>query len=130
MKQNVTLTVTSLLSIVLTSFHFTEDIVRGIEPGKLPTLFGVLLLVVWLYGTLALADQRSGYVIMLLFSALASGIPVLHMMGKGLVGGRIAGSSGVFFWVWTLLVLGVNASFSAILAAWGLWSSRSSGVQR
>jgi hypothetical protein len=122
MKPKVTLTITSLLSILFTSFHFTEDIVRGIEPGKLPTLIGVLILVVWLYGTLALADRRSGYVIMLLFSILASGIPVLHMMGKGLVGGRIADSSGVFFWVWTLLALGVTASFSAILSARGLWS--------
>ena len=105
MKPAGTLTITSLLSILFTSFHFTEDIVRGIEPGKLPTLIGVLILVVWLYGTLALAERRSAYVIVLLFSALASGIPVLHMMGKGLVGGRIAGSSGVFFWVWTLFAL-------------------------
>ena len=124
MNHNLTLTITSLLSIVLTSFHFTEDIVRGIEPGKLPTLIGVLILVVWLYGTLALAERRSGYVIMLLFSILASGIPVLHMLGKGLVGGRIAGSSGVFFWVWTLIALGVTATFSVILSAHGLWSLR------
>jgi hypothetical protein len=61
---------------------------------------------------------------MLLFSILASGIPVLHMMGKGLVGGRIAGSSGVYFWVWTLFALGVTASFSAILSARGLWGLR------
>ena len=61
MKHKLTLTITSLLSIVLTSFHFTEDIVRGIEPGKLPTVFGVLILVVWLYGTLALAERRSGH---------------------------------------------------------------------
>ena len=130
MNHKLTLTITSLLSIVLTSFHFTEDIARGIAPGKLPTHIGVLILVVWLYGTVALAERRSGYVIMLLFSILASGIPVLHMMGKGLVGGRIAGSSGVFFWVWTLFALGVTASFSAILSARGLWSSRRSGVQR
>jgi hypothetical protein len=126
MKENVILTVTSLLSILLALFHFTEDIVRGIEPGKLPTLIGVLILVVWLCGTLVLAGRRSGYVIMLLFSILASGIPVLHMMGKGLVGGRIAGSSGVYFWVWTLFALGVTSSFSAILAARGLWSLRRS----
>jgi hypothetical protein len=48
-------------------------------------------------------------------------------MGKGLVGGRIAGSSGVFFWVWTLFALGVTASFSAILSARGLWSLRRGG---
>ncbi|MGH7627886.1 MAG: hypothetical protein ACREOF_00540, partial [Gemmatimonadales bacterium] len=110
MKQNVTLTITSLLSILFLTFHFTDDIVRGFEPGKLPTLIGVLILVVWLYGTLVLAERRSGYVIILILSILASGVPVLHMMGAGLVGGRIAGSSGVFFWVWTLLALGVTAS--------------------
>jgi hypothetical protein len=44
------------------------------------------------------------------------------MTGAGLVGGRIVGSSGVFFWVWTLLALGVTATFSVILSARGLWS--------
>jgi hypothetical protein len=46
------------------------------------------------------------------------------MRGAGLVGGRIAGSSGIFFWVWTLLALGVTAVFSLILSARGLWSLR------
>ena len=124
MKHTVTLTITSLLSILFMTFHLSDDIVRGMEPGGLKKLSGVLILVVWLYGTLVLAERRSGYVIMLLFSILASGIPVLHMVGAGLVGGRIAGSSGVFFWVWTLFGLGVTASFSAILSAHGLWSLR------
>ena len=44
------------------------------------------------------------------------------MMGSGLVGPRIVNSGGAFFWVWTLLALGVTASVSAILAARGLWS--------
>jgi hypothetical protein len=30
------------------------------------------------------------------------------MQGAGLVGGRIANSSGMFFWVWTHLALGAN----------------------
>jgi hypothetical protein len=115
---------TSLLSILLMTFHLTDDIVRGIEPGGIKNLTGVLILVVWLYGTLVLAERRSGYVIMLLGSILGSGVPVLHMTGSGLVGGRIANSSGVFFWVWTLLALGVTAIFSAILSAHGLWSLR------
>jgi hypothetical protein len=124
MKHRLTVTITSLLAILFTSFHFADDIVRGLEPGKVATYGGVVILVVWLYATLVLAERRSGYVIVLLFSILASGIPVLHMMGKGLVGGRIAGSTGVFFWVWTLFALGVTASFSAILSAQGLWSLR------
>ena len=44
------------------------------------------------------------------------------MMGKGV--GAIAKSSGGFFFVWTLLALGVTAVFSLILSARGLWSLR------
>ena len=47
------------------------------------------------------------------------------MMGKALVGGRIAtNSSGAFFWVWTLIAVGVTSTFSATLAASGLWGLR------
>jgi hypothetical protein len=45
------------------------------------------------------------------------------MMGKG-VGGKIAQSSGGFFFVWTLLALSVTALFSAILSVRALWSPR------
>jgi hypothetical protein len=44
------------------------------------------------------------------------------MRGAGLVGGRIANSGGEFFWVWTLMALGVTATFSVILSARALWS--------
>jgi hypothetical protein len=81
----------------------------------------VPIFVVWLYGTLALAERRSGYVIVLLFSLLALAVPVFHMMGKG-VGGEIAKSSGGFFFVWTIIALGVTALFSVILSVRGLWS--------
>lgn len=118
------LTIASLLSILFMTFHLSDDIVRGFEPGGVKNLFGVLILVVWLYGTLVLAGRRAGYVVILLGSLLGSGVPVIHMMGRGLVGGEIANSSGVFFWVWTLLALGVTASFSVILSARGLWSLR------
>jgi hypothetical protein len=104
------------------AFHLTDDIVRGMEPGGVSTLVGVLILVVWLYGTLVLAERRAGHVIILLGSILGSGVPVVHMMGAGLVGGAIANSSGMYFWVWTLVALGVTAIFSVILSARGLWS--------
>ncbi len=119
------LTIASLLSILFMTFHLTDDIVRGMEPGGLSTLVGVLILVVWLYGTLALAERRSGYVIILVLSLLASGIPLIHMRGAGLAGGDIANSSGAFFFVWTLLAMGVTALFSLILSVHGLWSLRS-----
>ena len=104
--------------------HLSDDIVRRMEPGGLKNLTGVLILVVWLYGTLVLAERRLGYVIILLGSLLGSGVLVVHMMGAGLVGGAIASSSGVFFRVWTLIALGVTATFSLILSARGLWSLR------
>ena len=118
------LTITSLLSILLMTFHLSDDIVRGFEPGGVKNIIGVLMLVVWLYGTLVLAERRSGYIIILLGSILGSGVPVVHMIGKGLVGGRIANSSGMLFWVWTLITLQVTAIFSLILSARGLWSLR------
>jgi hypothetical protein len=125
MKQNVILTITSLLSILFTTFHLTHDIVRGISPGALSNLLVVLVLVVWLYATLMLAGGRSGYVIILVLSLLTSGVPVIHMIGKrGIVGGAIAESSGNFFFAWTLLALGVTAVFSVILSVRGLWSLR------
>jgi hypothetical protein len=41
------------------------------------------------------------------------------MKGAG-VGGAIAKSSGAFFFIWTLLALGVTALFSVILSVLGL----------
>jgi len=121
-KHKLTLTITSLLSILLFAFHWADDVVRGISPGGVSGLFGVLILVVWLYATLVLGERRSAYVIMLLGSLGGLGVVVLHMRGVGLVGGRIANSSGIFFWVWTLIALGVTSTFSVILSARGLWS--------
>ena len=120
MKHNLMLIVASLLSILFMTFHLTDDIVRGMEPGTLSNLIAVPILVVWLYGTLVLAEKRSGYVIILLGSLLALLVPVVHMKGAG-VGGAIAKSSGAFFFIWTLLALGVSALFSVILSARGLW---------
>jgi hypothetical protein len=45
------------------------------------------------------------------------------MRGAG-VGGEFAKSSGAFFFVWTLLALGVTGTFSVILSMYGLWSLR------
>src|SRR5579864_5464241 len=118
MKQNVALTIASLLSILFTTLHVTGDIVRGMEPGRLSDLIVVPILVLWLYGTLVLAGKRSGYVIILVGSLLGLLVPVIHMRGAG-VGGAIAKSSGAFFFIWTLIALGVTALFSVILSARG-----------
>ena len=123
MKHQVTLKITSLLSILLFSLHLADDIVRGFEPGDLSNYPGILILAVWLYATLVLAERRSGDVILFLASLLGSAVPVLHMKGAG-VGGKIATSSGGLLFIWTLLALGVTSLLSLILAARGLWSLR------
>jgi hypothetical protein len=83
----------------------------------------VLVLVIWLYGTLVLAERRAGYIIVLLGSLLGLIVPVIHMRGThGLVGGEIGRSAQAFFFVWTMLALAVTASFSVILSALALWS--------
>jgi hypothetical protein len=72
-KDNVRLTVTSLLSMLFMTLHLTSDTVHArvgtAEAGR-STLVVVPILVVWLYGTLVLAERRSGYIIMLVGSLL------------------------------------------------------------
>jgi len=121
MKRNATLVVTSLLSIPLLTLHITDDIVRGISKAESSNT-ALLVLVVFLYGTLMLAERRSGFVIMLLVGALAAAMPVMHMRGAHY--GEIATSAGGFFFVWTLWALGGLGGFTLILAARGLWSLR------
>jgi len=123
MKNDVMLIVASLLSILFVTFHLSDEIARGMERGGLNMVFPVLILVVFLYGTLVLAGRRSGYIIMLLGSIVGTGIPILHMSGKGLVGGRILpNSSGAFFWAWQNFTLCVISSLALILSVRGLWS--------
>ena len=125
MKHQVTLTIASLLSILLFSLHWSEEIARGIEPGTLSGAGGLLILAVWLCGTLVFSDRRLGLVIILLGAILSSGVPVLHMTGRGLVGGRIAtNSSGALFWVWTNVALGASGMLSVVLSVRALWNSR------
>ncbi|HZS61454.1 MAG TPA: hypothetical protein VFA43_19410 [Gemmatimonadaceae bacterium] len=119
MKQNVVLTIASLLTVLFHTLHLTDDIVRGMEPGTLRDLTLVPILVLQLYGTLALAGKRSGYIIILLTSLLGLIVPVVHMMGAG-VGGATAKSSGAFFFIWTLQAIGVTALFCVVLSARGL----------
>jgi hypothetical protein len=118
------LTITSLLLILFLTFHLTGDIVYGWETGGLSNLIGgVLITVVWLCGVLMLSERRSGYIIMLLGSLFSLVVPIIHMKGKGVgITSRLGNTSGHFFFVWTLLAIGVLGLFSAILAARALWS--------
>ncbi len=80
MKQNAILVVTSVLSILLLTLHITDDIVRGISKAE-PSNIALLVLVIFVYGTLVLSERRSGHVIMLLVGFFAAAMPVIHMRG-------------------------------------------------
>ncbi len=121
MKQHLTLTITSLLSILLLTLHVTDDIVRGISKAESSNT-ALLVLAIFLYGTLVLAERRSGYVIMLLVGLFAAAMPVLHM--RGVRYSEIARSAGGFFFVWTLWALGGLGGLTFILSACGLWRLR------
>jgi hypothetical protein len=124
MNERLTLTITSLLSILFVALHLSDDIVRGFEPGGFGNLRAVLMLVIWLYGAVILTGRRSGYIVMLLGAILGAAVSMAHMRGAGFVGGRVANSSGIYFWVFTQFALGVTSIFSLILAGRGLWQLR------
>ena len=121
MTHNTMLTVASLLSILLLTLHITDDIVRGISKAESSNI-ALLVLVLFLYGTLVLPERQSGHVIMLLIGLLAAAMPVMHMRGAHY--GEIARSPDGFFFVWTLWALGGLGGVTMILSALGLWSLR------
>ena len=117
------LTITSVLLIALAIAHLAQDIVYGYEPGNVTNLLVVPIAVIWLYGTLVLAERRSGYIINLLFSLFSLVVPLVHAQGKGFgVASRMAHTTGHFFFVYSLLAIGVLGIFSVILSVHGLWS--------
>jgi hypothetical protein len=121
MKENSVLVVTSLLSILLATLHITDDIVRGISKAE-PSNTALVVFVIFLYGTIVLAERRSGHVIMLLVGLFAAVMPVIHM--RGVRYSEIAESAGGFFFVWTLWALGGIGGLTFVLSARGLWNLR------
>src|SRR5689334_3320757 len=107
--RNVLLTITSLLSVLLFTLHWSDEISRGLEPGTLDASGGFAILFVWLYATLVHIHRRWGLALVLVGALMASGVPILHMTGAGWVGKRIAvNTPGAFFWVWTNVALGAT----------------------
>ena len=130
MNHRVTLTVTSLLSAVLFSLHWADEVSRGLEKGTLTAYPGILILAGWLCATLVFSERRWGLVIVLLYSLLAATVPFLHMMGRGLVEGRYATNANLLFWVWTNVALGACGILSFVLSIRVLWSTRAAATIR
>lgn len=127
MKHNLTLSIMSLLSVLFMTFHMTSDTLYarvGTPEARGITLVIVPILVIWLYGTLLLADRLSGYVIILVGSLFGLAMPVIHVLAARGHFGEVANKSGAFLFVWTLHALGVTSMFCIILSLRGLWSLR------
>jgi hypothetical protein len=117
MKHNVMLIVASLLSLLLTIIHLTQDVMLKAE-GAVKFPIPVVVFAVWLYGTLMLSDRLWGYIIMLLGGLIGAAMIIVHSKGGGVVS-----NSGGFFFVWTLFALSTTGWFTAILSARGIWTT-------
>ncbi|HYC51055.1 MAG TPA: hypothetical protein VEB19_08105 [Gemmatimonadaceae bacterium] len=123
MKHGTALAVTSVISIVLLILHLSGDVIYGMDTAGPGMLFAIAVLVLLLYAALALRDRKSGYIILFLGALAAIGMPVLHMAIFTLRP-TFAQRPGAFFFIATLLALGVSGGVAAILAIQGLVSLR------
>ena len=114
MKNNVMVTVASLLSLLFMTFHLTDDALRQRE-GSVRVLGTVLIFVVWLCGTLLVSHRPWAYVITLLGGLFAAAMIVVHSPGGAV------NKSGGFFFIWTMFMLSITGWLSVILSARGLW---------
>lgn len=115
MKHSAMLIVASLLSLLLSMIHLSQDVMRQAE-GAVKYPIPVVIFAVWLYGTLMLSDRIWGYVVMLLGGLIGAAMIVVHSKG-----GVVSKSADLFF-VWTLFALSTTGWFTAILAGRGIWT--------
>jgi hypothetical protein len=117
MKQNLTLTVFALLSLILSLIHITQDTMltkEGVDATGVAIILAIML--VYLYGITELGGRRLGYLIMLLGGLGGAYMPFLHSMGA-------VGVAKGFDFILVLFALGTAGAFSALLAARALWRS-------
>src|SRR3954463_13245136 len=116
MKPSVMLVIASLLSLIFTICHLTQDVLLQAE-GQVKYPIPVIIFTVWLFGTLMMPDRVLGYVIMLLGGLIAAGMIVIHSRDY------VVHHSGGFFFIFTMFAMSATGLFTAILSAVGLWRS-------
>lgn len=114
MKNKDMLVGSSLLSVLLLSFHFTQDALHS-RPGTFEggggNLVAALIVFVVLCGPAFLSERRLGQILMLLGALFSIAMPVMHFTN----GADLNKHDGAFFFVWCLIALGVTGLFSLIL---------------
>jgi hypothetical protein len=117
MRQNLTLTITSLLTLVLFSVHLTDDVLHdkaGLDTQG--TIICLAIMIVLLYSAVELAGRKVGYVILALGGLASAYMPFLHGLGP-------SSTRWGFVFIWTMLAMGVSGVFAAMLATRALWRS-------
>lgn len=117
--------VLALLIIALLTAHMSQDVVYGFESGDIEDLTAAAIAGVWLYGALAMAGRRTGYLLLLLGAFLSPVVSLAHMSGDGARDDLPASGDGLLF-VWTMVALGVTAPVSLLFSIQGLWRLRRS----
>jgi hypothetical protein len=120
MRRPTLVTVCSLISIGLLSLHLTQDALRekpGTWPAQEGNLVAILILLVFLAGTVLLEGRRLGYASTLICGLFAAGMPVLHLTAPRF--GTVP-RPGQFLFMWTLIALGVIGLFTVMLSVRGL----------
>lgn len=115
MRQNITLTIASLATLVLFSLHLTQDVLHdkaGLDVQG--TVICLVIMLVLLYGTVELAGRWLGYIVMFLGGIASAYMPFLHGLGP-------SSTRWGFLFVWTMLAMGVSGTFAAILSLRALW---------
>lgn len=115
MKDDIVLATTSLLSLLLLTFHMTHDVLRQAD-GSVLYPIPVFVFALWLFGTVALSGRVWGYAIMLVGGLFSAAMIVVHARGF------VVDKAGGFFFVWTLFALSAIGWVTMILSARGLWS--------
>jgi hypothetical protein len=116
MKDKLTLIVASLLTLLLTIIHMSQDVMlQAVGSVKYP--IPVVIFAVWLYATLMLSERVLGYVIMLFGGLIGAAMIVMHSRTF------VVGNSGGLFFVWTLFALSATGWLTAILAARAIWTT-------
>jgi hypothetical protein len=116
MKPNVLLIVASLLTLLFTIIHLTQDVMLQAE-GHVKWPIPMVVFALWLYTSLMASDRIWGYIVMLLMGVIGAGMIVVHSRDF------VVGKSGGFFFVFTMFTLTATGLFTASLAARGLWTA-------
>src|SRR5690242_19532806 len=122
MNNRPLLIVTSLVTMLLFTIHWIQDVQWGLDAAS-PANFGlVIILLVWLCATLVWPDHKAGLIVVGLLSILSTGVTVLHIRGASYL--RLAATEGRLPFVWTLIMLGAGGAFGFVLAIRGLLALR------